>query len=182
MAIIITIKLIPTKRVYLRHRPKFLSVKSKRFIFFKFQFMGNFALLLGYVYGFAVCVIKFAPKMKRCLGRKRSCWWFSISHESLWVILCICVSTVYFILMCLLSFVNIPDSKIGGANIEPIWGRQDPGGPTLAPWTLLSRIQCVLYHFSKSKVRYIHANPPNIVWVHKIPHSVWISCEMCCYV
>ena len=23
---------------------------------------------------------------------------------------------------------NIPDSKVNGANMGPIWGRQDPGG------------------------------------------------------
>ena len=32
----------------------------------------------------------------------------------------------------------IPDSKVHGANMGPIWGRQDPGGPMLAPRTLLS--------------------------------------------
>ena len=32
----------------------------------------------------------------------------------------------------------VPDSKVYGANIGPIWGRQDPVGPMLAPWTLLS--------------------------------------------
>ena len=37
-----------------------------------------------------------------------------------------------------LIFINHPDSKAHGANIWPIWGRQDPGGPMLAPWTLLS--------------------------------------------
>ena len=26
-----------------------------------------------------------------------------------------------------------PDSKINGANMGAIWGRQDPGGPMLAP-------------------------------------------------
>ena len=31
-----------------------------------------------------------------------------------------------------------PDNKVHGANMGPIWGRQDPGGPLLAPWTLLS--------------------------------------------
>ena len=30
------------------------------------------------------------------------------------------------------------DSKVHGANMGPIWGRQDPGGPMLSPWTLLS--------------------------------------------
>ena len=28
---------------------------------------------------------------------------------------------------------NIPDSKIHGANMEPIWGWQDPGGPHVGP-------------------------------------------------
>ena len=28
---------------------------------------------------------------------------------------------------------TIPDSKIHGANMGPIWGRQDPGGPHVGP-------------------------------------------------
>ena len=40
-----------------------------------------------------------------------------------------------------LMFCNgIADSKVCGANMGPIWGQQDPGGPHLAPWTLLSGI------------------------------------------
>ena len=39
------------------------------------------------------------------------------------------------------SLWNIPDSKAHGANMRPIGGRQDPGGPMLAPWTLLSWIR-----------------------------------------
>ena len=31
-----------------------------------------------------------------------------------------------------------PDSKVHGANMGPIWGRQAQVGPMLAPWTLLS--------------------------------------------
>ena len=27
----------------------------------------------------------------------------------------------------------IPDSKVHGANMGPIWGRQDPGGPNVGP-------------------------------------------------
>ena len=26
-----------------------------------------------------------------------------------------------------------PDSKVHGANMGPIWGRQDPGGPHVSP-------------------------------------------------
>ena len=29
--------------------------------------------------------------------------------------------------------VGIPDSKVHGANMEPIWGRQDPGGSHEGP-------------------------------------------------
>ena len=28
---------------------------------------------------------------------------------------------------------RIPDSKVHGANMGPIWGRQDPGGPHVGP-------------------------------------------------
>ena len=30
----------------------------------------------------------------------------------------------------------IPDSKVDGANMGPIWGRQDPGGPHVGPMNL----------------------------------------------
>ena len=32
----------------------------------------------------------------------------------------------------------IPDSKINGANMGPIWGRQDPGGPHVGPMNFVS--------------------------------------------
>ena len=28
---------------------------------------------------------------------------------------------------------TLPDSKVPGANMGPIWGRQDPGGPHVGP-------------------------------------------------
>ena len=31
-----------------------------------------------------------------------------------------------------------PDSKSHGANMGPMWDRQDPGGPRVGTWTLLS--------------------------------------------
>ena len=30
-------------------------------------------------------------------------------------------------------FISYPDSKVPGANMGPIWGRQDPGGPHVGP-------------------------------------------------
>ena len=41
-----------------------------------------------------------------------------------------------------LKFHRIPDSKVHGANMGPIWDRQV--APTLAPWTLLSGILWVV--------------------------------------
>ena len=32
--------------------------------------------------------------------------------------------------------VIIPDRKVHGANMGPIWGRQDPGGPHVGPMNL----------------------------------------------
>ena len=34
-----------------------------------------------------------------------------------------------------MSCVDIPDSKVHGANMGRIWGRQDPGGPHVGPMT-----------------------------------------------
>ena len=30
-------------------------------------------------------------------------------------------------------YIYNPDSKVHGANMGPIWGRQDPGGPHVGP-------------------------------------------------
>ena len=35
-------------------------------------------------------------------------------------------------ILCILQWNN-PDSKVHGANMGPIWGRQDPGGPQVGP-------------------------------------------------
>ena len=43
-----------------------------------------------------------------------------------------------------MTWGNNPDSKVHGANVGPIWGRQDPGGPHVGPmnfaiWELLQK-------------------------------------------
>ena len=35
---------------------------------------------------------------------------------------------------------DFPDSKVHGANMEPIWGRQDPGGPHVVPMNFVIRV------------------------------------------
>ena len=56
---------------------------------------------------------------------------------------------------------DLPDSKIHGANMGPIWGRQDPGGPMLAPWVLLSGLSCSQGFVTHLKIRYLHTYLPN---------------------
>ena len=41
--------------------------------------------------------------------------------------------TVVRVRIWLFTSVNFPDSKLHGANIGSIWGRQDPGGPHVGP-------------------------------------------------
>ena len=40
---------------------------------------------------------------------------------------------LYFVFLLSCSNHNTPDSKVYGANMGPIWGRQDPGGPHIGP-------------------------------------------------
>ena len=48
----------------------------------------------------------------------------------------------------------IPDSKVHGANMGPIWGRQDPGGPHVDPinfaiWDIKFKTkQCIVFESS----------------------------------
>ena len=38
----------------------------------------------------------------------------------------------HYLISCREAIMN-PDSKVHGANMGPIWGRQDPGGPHVGP-------------------------------------------------
>ena len=39
-----------------------------------------------------------------------------------------------------------PDSKVHGANMGPIWGRQDPGGPHIGPMNFAIWIVVYVYY------------------------------------
>ena len=66
------------------------------------------------------------------------------------------------------------DSKVHGADMGPIWGRQDPGGPMVAPWTLLSgERRYVLW-----EAVLLYATQPSyyISVPTKMERSEWIMC------
>ena len=65
-----------------------------------------------------------------------------------------CASSLIRLLQCQWSDHD-PDSKVYGANMGPIWGRQDPGGPHVGPMNLAiwGRIWKIVSH--KSTIFYI---------------------------
>ena len=62
----------------------------------------------------------------------------------------------------------LPDSKVHGANIGPIWGRQDPGGPHVGPMNFVIWAQVP----STAAPRLGTSWPKNVAWVIKV-YSVW---------
>ena len=46
-----------------------------------------------------------------------------------------------------------PDSKLHGANMEPIWSQQDPGGPHDGPMNLAIWVAFALYWDSEIQTR-----------------------------
>ena len=70
---------------------------------------------------------------------------------------------VCLILLCVISiYISssgcIPDSKVHGANMGSIWGRQNPGGPMLAPWTLLSGMLWCVNDLYSNPIKSPHKN------------------------
>ena len=76
-----------------------------------------------------------------------------------------------------LETIAFPDNKVHGANMGPIWGRQDQVGPMLAPWTLLSELFILL----KSHI----LDTYNLQWFkvslfeYQTVDSIWNYIEWC---
>ena len=79
---------------------------------------------------------------------------------------------------------NIPDSKVHGANMRPIWGRQHPGGPHVGPmnfviwdtnllWKCVQQFKFVFCHVSNIICFKIVNNVIRTVFVATISGLVW---------
>ena len=55
---------------------------------------------------------------------------------------------------------NIPDSKVHGANMGPIWGREDPGGPHVGPMNF-----AISDPFKRQSHKYHGARPSVDTWL-----------------
>ena len=92
------------------------------------------------------------PLVKRVPGMSRgstdhdnqcSMWFLSPCHQH-WVIVT--------------KVINYPDSKIHGANIGPIWGRQDPGGPHVGPINFAIWVHSAVVFVSNSWLFFFHTS------------------------
>ena len=85
--------------------------------------------------------------------------------------------TRHYIIVCLYSMEYIPDSKVHGASMGPIWGRQDPGGPHVGPmnfaiWDVTLLKCCSIFGQNKLResisVIMIDSNIQfSLLWSHK---------------
>ena len=72
----------------------------------------------------------------------------------------------------IISFYHYPDSKVHGANMGLIWGRQDPGGPHVGPMNLA--IWVLIYYYHKLHQIYgIHWRPMDS------PHKWPVMRQLC---
>ena len=70
---------------------------------------------------------------------------------------------------------NTPDSKFHGANMGPIWGRQDPVGPNVGPMSLaISDI--ILYNWRQSP----NSHFGTVVKDDPIPPNIATSQQLTC--
>ena len=74
---------------------------------------------------------------------------------------------------CSLSFVPgkpIPDSKVHGANMGPMWGRQDPDGPHVGPMILSGKIW---EHYGHNQCHKSRETPVPHPKIHRIESEMW---------
>ena len=69
------------------------------------------------------------------------------------------------------STVITPDSKVHGANMGPIWGRQDPGWPHVGPinlaiWDFLSVLENVSVTFTTISLRVLQCDTDILSVIH----------------
>ena len=62
-----------------------------------------------------------------------------------------------------------PDSKVDGANMGPIWGRQDPGGPHFGPmnfaiWVVILRDSDIMWQLLNEWWNPLKLQKGKLIW------------------
>ena len=70
----------------------------------------------------------------------------------------ICVNRLNEDCITLIILLAYPDSKVHGANVGPIWGRQDPGGPHVGHMNLAILVYIRLFASAISPIYGLVAN------------------------
>ena len=72
------------------------------------------------------------------------------------------------------------DSKVHGDNMGPNWGRQDPGGPHVGPWTLLSGAFCIVALCERNPFVIGFSRKGPVMWSFMLPLmltcAIWSFC------
>ena len=84
----------------------------------KFTYLARGPYYIPYITYTVFCCVLF------CCGFVRSPQWSYVTDKDM-------------ILQIALRLLITPDNKVHGANMGPIWGRQDPGGPHVGPMNLV---------------------------------------------
>ena len=61
------------------------------------------------------------------------------------------------------ELINYPNSKVRGANMGPIWGRQDPGGPHVGPMNFAIWV-CYISWWRHQMETFFRVTGPLILW------------------
>ena len=99
--------------------------------------------------------------LNKLLSKQSWGWWFETPSRSLWRH---CNELVkYYAWWCpghswlyMSSDREYPDSKVSGAKMGPIWGRQDPGGPHVGPMNFAIWVATSLLSYNSWHSLWIH--------------------------
>ena len=114
-----------------------------------------------------------------CLNKRLSKqswgWWFETPSRSLWRH---CIEASYpgiFQLKHQRSWIqNIPHSKVHGANMGPIWGRQGPGGPHVGPMNFAIWDNWLNFHTRHQSRTHRLPGNANVIDTQIWRNEVWI--------
>ena len=79
------------------------------------------------------------------------------------------------------QYQNVPDSKVHGSSMGPIWGRQDPGGPNVGPmnFAIWSVIWIDGWHQYYKQHDFRIELLTHYTYVTYIKYVLWITSTLC---
>ena len=85
------------------------------------------------------------------------------------------VTIVYWLWIIVDKIISTPDSKVHGANMGPIWGRQDPGGPNVGAMNFAIGDLSHIYYTRECFYNIISSNTIGVYYI-KVASPRALSC------